>query len=147
MRIDSECSWHQRTTCGRRSQTWPNPSSLTLGTQLVGRFSVDDDNQFHGFHVREELEETATELLICVVNDMNISDAMASTVDPQSLCLGLTAAGVPDPVALMYDHITPPNSDETVDVGLATSTDHSAAGAFCRAESRITRSVPDAVPC
>ncbi len=111
------------------------PHSLTLGTQLVGRFSVDDDNQLHGFYVRDEFEETATELLARVVDDLNISAAMASTVDPKFLSLSLTAGGAAQPVALMYDHIARPESDETVVVRLATSADHSAAVAFHQAET------------
>ena len=33
------------------------PHALTLGAQLVGRFSVDDDNRFHGFYVGDDFEE------------------------------------------------------------------------------------------
>ena len=109
------------------------PHSLTLGTQLVGRFSVDEDNQLHGFYVIDEFEETATELFVRVVNEMNISAAMASTVDPRFLSISLTAGRSAHPVALMYDHIARPESDETVDVRLATSADHAAAVAFGRA--------------
>lgn len=58
------------------------PHSLTLGTQLVGRFSVDDDNQLHGFYIDDDVEESATGLFARIVEDMDISAAMASTVDP-----------------------------------------------------------------
>lgn len=106
------------------------PHSLTLGTQLVGRFSVDEDNQLHGFYISDDFEAVSIELLARVVNDMNISAAVASSVDPKFLSLCLTAGGAADPVALMYEHIARPESDETVDVRLAASTDHAAAVAF-----------------
>lgn len=110
------------------------PHALTLGTQLVGRFSVDEEDQLHGFYICDGFEESATELFTRVVDDMNISAAMASTVDPGFLSLGLTAGGAAHPVALMYDHVARPHRDETVDVRLATRADHSAAVAFNRAE-------------
>jgi GNAT superfamily N-acetyltransferase len=111
------------------------PHSLTLGAQLVGRFSVDEDHQLHGFYVNDEFEETAAELFSRVVDDLHISAAMASTVDPTFLSLCLTAGGAAQPVALMYDHTAPPQSDNTCDVRLATSADHSAAVSFYQAET------------
>lgn len=111
------------------------PHSLTLGTQLVGRFSVDDDNQLHGFFVSDGFEQVATELFALVVDKLRISAAMASTVDPGFLALSLTAGGPAHSVALMYEHVAPPQSDETVDVRCATRTDHSAAVAFYQTET------------
>lgn len=111
------------------------PHSLTFKGQLLGRFSVDGDSQLHGFYVCDEFEETATELFVRVIHDMGISAAMASTVDPTFLCLGLTAGGAARSVALMYDHITEPQSDETIEVRLATIKDHAAAVKFDHAET------------
>ncbi len=111
------------------------PHSLTLGTKLVGRFSVDEDNQLHGFYIRDEFEESANDLFVRVINDMRITAMMASTVDPRFLSLSLTSGGAAQPVALMYDHIAPPHGDETCDVRVATSSDHSAAVAFYQAET------------
>lgn len=129
----------QQTLTGPEDDMWATfadiaaPHSLTVGPQLVGRFSVDDDHQIHSFHVTDRYEEAAADLFVHVVNEMNISAAMASTVDPKFLSLSLTAGGAADPVALMYDHVTASDSDETVAVRLATSADHSAAVAFYQA--------------
>ena len=131
----------QRTLVAPEDDMWATfadmaePHTLTVGTQLVGRFSVDDDNQLHGFYVRDDFEEYAAELLVHVVDDMDITAAIASTVDPAFLSLSLAAGGPADPVALMYGHIARPVSDETVDVRLAASADHPAAVAFYRAET------------
>ena len=111
------------------------PHALTLGAQPVGRFSGDDDNQIHGFFVGDDFEEIATDLFVRVVNELNISAAMASTVDPAFLSLSLTAGGAAQPVALMYEHLAGSDSDASVDLRLATSTDHPAAVAFNRAET------------
>ena len=50
-------------------------------------------------------------------------------------CLSLAAGGSSQLVAVMYDHVARPVSDETVDVRPATRADHPAAVAFCRAET------------
>lgn len=131
----------QRTLAAPEDDMWATfadmatPHSLTLGTRLVGRFSVDEDGQLHGFYVGDEFEEIAPELFVRVVNELNISAAMASTVDPRFLSLSLAAGGAARPVAVMYDHIAPPERDETVEVRLATSADHVAAVAFYRSET------------
>lgn len=109
------------------------PHSLTLGTQLVGRFSVDGENQLHGFYMNEEFEDTAAEVFARVVDHLNISAAISSTVDPQFLSLCLTAGGAARPVALMYDHVARSPCEDTVDLRLATTADHSASVAFCHA--------------
>ena len=111
------------------------PYALMLGAKLMGRFSVDVESQLHGFYISEEFEAVAAELFARVVDEMNISAAMASTVDPKFLSLSLAAGGVAQPVALMYEHIARTESDETVDVRLAASADHSAAVGFYQAES------------
>lgn len=129
----------QRTLVAPEDDMWATfadlaePHSLTLGTQLVGRFSVDEDNHLHGFYVREAFEQTATELFARVVDELNISAALASTVDPKFLSISLTVGGTADAIALMYEHIARAEGDETVDVRLAAPTDHSAAIAFYRA--------------
>ncbi len=131
----------QRTLVAPEDDMWATfadmaePHALTVGTQLVGRFSVDDDNQLHGFYVRDDFEEYAAELFAHVVDDMDITAAMASTVDPTFLSLSLAAGGSSQPVAVMYDHVARPVSDETVDVRPATRADHPAAVAFYRAET------------
>jgi GNAT superfamily N-acetyltransferase len=128
----------QRTLMAPEDDMWATfadmaePHSLTLGTQLVGRCSVDEDNQLHGFYIIDEFEPSATELFAHVVDEMNVTAAMASTVDPAFLSLSLTASVAADSVALMYDHVVPPVSDDTVGVRLATSADHPAAVAFYR---------------
>lgn len=133
----------QRTLVAPEDDMWATfadmaePHALTIGTQLVGRFSVDDDNQLHGFYVRDDFEEYAAELFVHVVDDMDLTAAMASTVDPTFLSLSLAAGGSAEPVAVMYDHIARPVSDETVDVRPATSADHPAAVAFYRAETGL----------
>ena len=148
----------QRTLVAPEDDMWATfadmaePHALTIGTQLVGRFSVDDDNQLHGFYVRDDFEEYAAELFVHVVDDMDITAAMASTVDPTFLSLSLAAGGSAEPVAVMYDHIARPVSDETVDVRPATSADHPAAVAFYRAETGspeafLNRSWPNASNC
>jgi GNAT superfamily N-acetyltransferase len=109
------------------------PHALTLGTRLVGRFSVDEEHQLHAFYVSEEFETIATDLFVRVVHELSISAAMASTVDPMFLSLSLTAGGVAAPVALLYDHVAAPQSDDSVDVRIAASTDHAAAVAFNKA--------------
>lgn len=51
----------QRTLVAPEDDTWATfadmaePHALTVGKQLVGRFSVDDDNQLHGFYVRRRV--------------------------------------------------------------------------------------------
>ncbi len=129
----------QRTLMAPEDDMWATfadmaePHSLTRGTQLVGRFAVDEDNQLHGFYIIDEFEPSATELFAHVVDDLNITAAMTSTVDPVFLSLGLTSSVAVDSVALMYDHVVQPASDDTVDVRLATSADHPAAVAFYQA--------------
>ena len=44
---------------------------------------------------------------------MDLTAAMASTVDPTFLSLSLAVGGSAEPVAVMYDHIARPVSDET----------------------------------
>jgi hypothetical protein len=58
------------------------PYSLMLDERLAGRFSVDLDNQLHAFYVRDDHEAIATDLLLRVLDEIDISAAMASTVDP-----------------------------------------------------------------
>ena len=129
----------QRTLMAPEDDMWATfadmaePHSLTLGTQLVGRFSVDEDNQLHGFYVIDDFQPSATELFAHVVDHMNITSAMTSTVDPVFLSLSLTASVAVDSVALVFDHVVQPASDDTVDVRLATSADHPAAVAFYQA--------------
>ncbi len=131
----------QRTLAGPEDDMWAafadraEPHALKLGAKLVGRFSVDPERQLHGFYISEDFEAMAAELLARVVDEMNISAAMASTVDPKFLSLSLAAGGVAQPVALMYEHTGRTESDETVDVRLAASTDHSAAVGFYQAEN------------
>lgn len=126
----------QRTLMAPEDDMWATfadmaePHSLTFGTQLVGRFSVDEDDQLHGFYIIDEFEPSANELFAHVVDHMNVTAAMASTVDPAFLSLSLTASVATDSVALMYDHVVPPASDDTVGVRLATRADHAAAVAF-----------------
>ncbi len=109
------------------------PYALTLGGRLVGRFSVDEDRQVHAFHVGADHEGVAGELFAHVVDQLDLRAAMASTVDPIFLSLALTAGGVAAPVALMYEHVAGPSSDEPAEVRLATPEDHTAAVAFARA--------------
>ncbi|MEQ8716686.1 MAG: GNAT family N-acetyltransferase [Acidimicrobiales bacterium] len=131
----------QRTLVAPEDDMWATfadmaePYSLTLGTQLVGRFSVDDDAQLHGFHLSDDLEDAAADVFDRIVSELNITAAVASTVDPRFLALSLTRGGAPRPVALMYDLATDPESDETVAVRLATSADHAAAVDFYQAET------------
>ncbi len=98
-----------------------SPHSLTVGTRLAGRFSVEEGHKIHGFFVIDEFEEAATEWFAQVVDELNISAAMASTVDPRFLSLSLTEGGPAQPVALMYDHTARATCDETVGVRLAAS--------------------------
>ena len=111
------------------------PHALRLGAKLVGRFSVDEESQLHGYYVTDEFEAMAAALFVRVVDEMNVSAALTSTVDPKFLSLSLAAGGVAQPVALMYEHVARSESDETVDVRLAGTADHSAAVRFYRAES------------
>jgi GNAT superfamily N-acetyltransferase len=111
------------------------PHALTLGAKLVGRFAIDKDNQLHAFYVSEDHEELATDLFVRVVDELNITAAMASTVDPKFLSLSLAVGGVAEPIALMYDHVAGPESDESVGVRIATTEDHAAAVAFHQAET------------
>lgn len=106
------------------------PYALMLGDQLMGRFSVDQDNQLHAFYVRDDHEAIATDLFLRVLDEIDISAAMASTVDPVFLSLSLAAGGRARPVALMYDHTTQPEGDETVELRVATAADHGAAVVF-----------------
>jgi hypothetical protein len=82
----------RRTLVGPEDDMWAafadraEPYALMVGAKLVGRFSVDVESQVHGFYVSEEFEAVAAELFVRVVDEMSISAAMASTVDP--LCLG-----------------------------------------------------------
>lgn len=132
----------QRTLAAPEDDMWATfadlaePHALMLGAQRVGRFSVDQDNQLHAFFVSEDHEAIATYLFVRVVDEMNISAAMASTVDPKFLSLSLAAGGVAQPVALMYDHVAAPESYESVDVRIATTEDHLAAVAFDQAGTR-----------
>ena len=131
----------RRTLTGPEDDMWATfadiaePHALTLGEKLVGRFSVDDESQLHGFFVTDEFEALATELFMRVVAEMSISAAMASTVDPRFLSLSLAAGGVARPVALMYEHTAPPEPGETVDVRRADRVDLSPAVAFYQAET------------
>jgi ribosomal protein S18 acetylase RimI-like enzyme len=131
----------RRTLVGPEDDMWAafadraEPYALMVGAKLVGRFSVDVESQVHGFYVSEEFEAVAAELFVRVVDEMSISAAMASTVDPRFLSLSLAAGCVAQPVALMYEHIGGAESDESVDVRLAASADHSAAVGFYQAEN------------
>lgn len=126
----------QRTLVAPEDDMWATfadraaPHSLLVGERLVGRFSVDTDDQLHGFFVSEELEPRAADLLVRVVTELNICAAMVSTVDPRFLALSLTAGGEARPVALMYDHVAKPGSDDGVELRIATTDDHAAAVAF-----------------
>ncbi len=131
----------QRTLVAPEDDMWATfadlarPCSLTLGGRLVGRFSVDDERQVHAFHVRGDHEAVAGELFAHVVDQLDLRAAMASTVDPTFLSLALTAGGVAAPVALMYEHVEGPTSDQSAEVRLATPEDHAAAVAFVRTAS------------
>ena len=131
----------QRTLVAPEDDMWATfadmaePHALTIDAQLVGRFSVDDDRQLHGFHLSDDLEDAAADVFDRVVDELKITAVMTSTVDPTFLALGLTRGGAARPVALMYDLTTDPQSDDTVAVRLATSADHAAAVAFYRAET------------
>ncbi|WP_460712694.1 GNAT family N-acetyltransferase [Nocardioides dilutus] len=107
-----------------------DPYALTFGEQLVGRFSVDQDNQLHAFYVDADHEAIADQLFVRVLDEIDISAAMASTVDPTFLSLSLAAGGRAQPVALMYDHIAQPGSAEPVELRVAATEDHAAAVAF-----------------
>lgn len=111
------------------------PHALAIDTHLVGRFSVDDDRQLHGFYLSNDLEDAAADVFARVVDELKITNVMPSTVDPTFLSLSLIRGGATRPVALMYDLTTDPQSDDTVAVRLATSADHAAAVAFYRAET------------
>ena len=58
----------QRTLMAPEDDMWATfadmaePHSLTRGTQLVGRFAVDEDNQLHGFYIIDEFEPSTAEL-------------------------------------------------------------------------------------
>ncbi|CAN5603121.1 hypothetical protein BH11ACT8_BH11ACT8_11920 [soil metagenome] len=107
------------------------PHALTLGAQLVGRFSVDEERRLHGFYVGDDFEAMAPALLAHVVEELGVSAAMASTVDPLFLARALAAGGPTRPVALIYDHVARPETEETLNVRLAVGADHAAAVAFC----------------
>ena len=106
------------------------PHSLTLGAQLVGRFSVDKDNQLHAFYVGDDYEAIATDLFVRVVDEMNIAAAMASTVDPKFLSLSLAAGGLARPVALMYEAPRNPRVTNRLTFAWQPRQDHAAAVAF-----------------
>ena len=106
------------------------PYALMLDEQLAGRFSVDQDNQLHAFYVRDDHEAIATDLFLRVLDEIDISAAVASTVDPVFLSLSMAAGGRARPVALMYDYTAEPEGDESVELRVATPGDHAAAVAF-----------------
>lgn len=106
------------------------PHSLTVDGRSVGRFSVDAEQQLHAFFVDDELDHLALDLLARVVAELEVVAAMASTVDPRFLALSLTAGGAARPVALLYDHVAAAESEESVEVRVATGADHQAAVAF-----------------
>lgn len=109
------------------------PHALRIGARLVGRFSVDADGGLHGFHVVDDHEDRAADLLARVVDALPVRAAMASTVDPMFLTLALRTGGATETVALMYEHGSRAGAGETVVVRLATPHDHPAAVAFERA--------------
>ncbi len=64
----------QRTLVAPEDDMWATfadlaePHSLTLGTQLVGRFSVDDDKQLHGFYIIDGFRGVSDRLFVHVVH-------------------------------------------------------------------------------
>lgn len=134
-------SVRQRTLVAPEDDMWATfadmaePYGLTIGTQLVGRFSVDDDHQLHGFHLSDDLEGAAADVFDRVLDELKITATIASTVDPTLLALCLNRGGATRPVALMYDLTTDPENDDTLAVRLASNADHTAAVAFYRNET------------
>lgn len=129
-----------RTLAGPEDDMWAtfadlaDPFSLTWDEGVVGRFSVDAEKRLHGFYVAEKFRALSVALLARLIGELDVAAAMTSTVDPEFLSLCLAHGATAEPMALMYDHVGDPESQQAIDLHRATTADHAAAVAFSRSE-------------
>lgn|GEM_PF-2883591 len=128
----------QRTLVAAEDDMWAafadlaTPYAFVAAGRTIGRFSVDDEHQLHGFFVVGDEEPTAPDLLARAVRELGIRALIASTVDPTYLGLALDAGGTARPVALLYEHPAATPSEAGLHLRVAATEDHEAAVAFNR---------------